>query len=109
MNICLNQKSIRVRLSDCEFTELKSTGKTSYNFAYWPLQVNIIAQPQAKISIISTTQLDINIESSEVNLMISPDIKKSGLNLIAEDNNGKEILLNIQVDILKNSALNPTK
>ena len=72
------------------------------------MQVNIIAQPQAKISIISTTQLDINIESPEVDLMISPDIKKSGLNLIAEDNNGKEILLNIQVDILKNSALNPT-
>lgn len=102
MNICLNEASIRVRLNDAEFIELKNSGKISYNFAYWPLQVNINASSPAKISSLSTTRLDINIESSEIELLISPDFKKSGLTLLAETVEGHEITLELQVDIHKN-------
>ena len=102
MNLCLNESSIRIRLSEIEFSELKRTNKIHHSFAYWPLQVTIMVQSQAKISRISATQLEINIENSEVDWLILPDIRKSGLKLIAAAGNGEEITLDVQVDLHKN-------
>lgn len=101
MNICLHQKSIRVRLNDNEFSELKSSGQFSCRFDYWPLQVNLIIQPQAKISSLSSTSLEIYIETSKVDFLISPYTKKAGLTLIAESSSMQEITLDLQVDLRK--------
>ena len=99
MNILLDQVSIRVRLNNSEFDELKNKGQTSQYFAYWPLQVTIFTQPEAKVSTLSGGELIINFTVSEVDLLISPDTKKSGLPLLAQGFNKQEITLDIQVDL----------
>jgi|GEM_PF-3234081 len=103
MNICLNQESIRIRLNDAEFNELKTSGKLSHNFTYWPLLVNIItAQPHARISKLSATQLEIYLEDTEVGLLAVPEIQKSGLTILAETTDGQEMIIIIQLDLHKN-------
>ena len=101
MNVCLNENLVRIRLSESEFINLKSSGKSSHNFSYMELLVNINVVPKTIISKLLPGQLDIYLDNIELDLLNSADLKKPGLTLLAESYTGDEININIQIDLHK--------
>ena len=99
MNIRLDEDSILIRITENEFRQLKTSGQISYNFNYWPIQVNLQLLPESKIGRISSQQLNLCIAESEVDLLLTPQFKKSGLKLIAYSTNNIEIIVDLQVDL----------
>ena len=99
MNIRLDENSIRIRITENEFRQLKTSGQISYSFSYWPLYVNLKSHPDAKTGSISSQQLNLYIAESEIDLLLTPQFKKSGLTLIAYSANSTDIIVDLQVDL----------
>ena len=99
MNIRLDETAIRIRITETEFQQLKTSGEISYNFNYWPLKVNLKLHPEAKLGNISAQQLNLSIADADVDLLLTPQFKKSGLKLIAQSCNSDEIIIDLQIDL----------
>ncbi|MDQ5921951.1 MAG: hypothetical protein QG673_2010 [Pseudomonadota bacterium] len=99
MNIRLDQTTIRIRITQAEFYQLKKTGSIKFDFVYLPLLVSIVVHPLAKIGAILPKQINLSLVESELNLLLTPEIKKSGLKLMVLSVDNHEIAVDLQVDL----------
>lgn len=101
MNVCFNQDSIRLRLSEEEFINLKATGALQYDFDYYPLHIKIAIIEHGSISKVSNVKIDVMLTSDELNQLIIPDTQKSGVMFFAKTETNEEVVLYLQVDLRK--------
>ncbi len=102
MNIRLDETTIRLRLTENEFYQLKTNGRISYEFDYLPLMVNLELQNEGTVGTIDNNCISLNIKNSEIDLLLEDKTKKDGLSTIIIASKQQQIMVNIQVDLFKN-------